>query len=139
MTNKRSRANGEGSIFPYRNGYAAYVWVTKPDGRRIRKYVYGKTRDVVYDKWIKLHVQAKAGPVATSVPTVGQYVTRWLAEVIEPNRAPLTHATYETFVRRYIIPGIGDRRIDRLTVRDVQTWLESDSENLPMLRHRGML
>ena len=25
------RANGEGSIFPYRNGYAAYVWVTKPD------------------------------------------------------------------------------------------------------------
>ncbi|MFI6128477.1 hypothetical protein [Micromonospora sp. NPDC051141] len=29
--------------FPYRNGFAAYVWVTKPDGRRTRKYVYGKT------------------------------------------------------------------------------------------------
>ena len=26
------RANGEGSIFPYRTGYAAYVWVTQPDG-----------------------------------------------------------------------------------------------------------
>jgi hypothetical protein len=28
----RARANGEGSIFPYRNGFAAYVWVSKPNG-----------------------------------------------------------------------------------------------------------
>ena len=26
----RTRANGEGSIFPYRNGFAAYVWVHHP-------------------------------------------------------------------------------------------------------------
>ena len=32
------RGNGEGSIYPYKNGYAAYVWVTKPDGKRARKY-----------------------------------------------------------------------------------------------------
>ncbi len=74
MTNKRTRANGEGSNFPYRNGYAAYVWVTKPDGTRTRKYVYGKTRDEVHDKWIRLHNQAKAGPVATKVPTVGDFL-----------------------------------------------------------------
>ena len=41
----RSRANGEGSIFPYRNGYAAYVWVRTPEGLRKKKWVYGKTRD----------------------------------------------------------------------------------------------
>lgn len=35
----RQRANREGSIFPYRNGYAAYVWVTRPDGQRQRKGV----------------------------------------------------------------------------------------------------
>ena len=35
MTAKRTRANGEGSIFPYRNGFAAYVWVDKPDLRRV--------------------------------------------------------------------------------------------------------
>lgn len=44
MTARRSRANGEGSLFPYRHGYAAYVWVPKPNGTRDRKYVYGKTR-----------------------------------------------------------------------------------------------
>ncbi|PWR13595.1 site-specific integrase [Micromonospora sicca] len=119
----RARANGEGSIFPYRNGFAAYVWVTKPDGRRTRKYVYGKTREAVHDKWIRLHQQAKQGPVATSVPMVGSFLTYWLSEIIEPNRAPLTYATYETFVRRYIAPGLGSKRLDRLQSRDVQSWI----------------
>jgi integrase len=123
MSAQRKRANGEGSIFPYRNGFAAYVWVTKPDGKRARKYVYGKTREDVHDKWIKLHSQAKAGPVATRVPTIGSYLTSWLADVVEPNRAPLTYATYETLARLYIIPGLGSLRLDRLQVRDVQTWL----------------
>jgi len=37
--------------------------------------------------------------------------------------APLTAATYETIVRLYIVPGLGAKRLDRLTVRDVQTWI----------------
>lgn len=36
------RGNGEGSIYPYKNGFAAYVWVDTPDGKRKRKYVYGR-------------------------------------------------------------------------------------------------
>lgn len=118
------RANGEGSIFPYRNGFAAYVWVTKPDGKRTRKYAYGKTRDEVHDKWVRLHQQAKAGPIATNVPTLASYMAYWLAEIVEPNLAPLTYATYETLSRLYIVPGLGGKRLDaRLAVRDVQTWL----------------
>ncbi len=31
------RGNGEGSIYPYRNGYAAYAWVTTLEGGRKRK------------------------------------------------------------------------------------------------------
>jgi hypothetical protein len=50
MSARRARANGENSIFTYRNGYAAYVWVTKPDGTRTRKWAYGKTREEVHDK-----------------------------------------------------------------------------------------
>ncbi|MEU6074911.1 site-specific integrase [Micromonospora sp. NPDC047074] len=119
----RARANGEGSIFPYRNGFAAYVWVTKPDGKRTRKYVYGQTREIVHDKWIKLHQQAKAGPVATRVPILRDYLTYWHREVVRPNLAPLTCATYETILRLYVIPGLGGKRLDRLQVRDVQTWI----------------
>src|SRR3954470_12086679 len=121
----RVRANGEGSIFPYRNGFAAYVWVTKPDGKRTRKYVYGQDRETVHDKWIRLHQQAKAGPVATRVPTLGAYLTYWHRDVVAPNLAPLTCATYETMIRLYLIPGLGEKRLDRLQVRDVQTWINA--------------
>ena len=91
------RRNGECSIFPYRNGYAAYAWVTTPDGERKRKWVYGKTHDEVHAKWIKLQSQAAEGPVSTSVPPVSQYMNYWLREVVEPNLAPKTYEKYETF------------------------------------------
>lgn len=123
MSGRRVRANGEGSIFPYRNGYAAYVWVTKPDGTRARKWIYGKTRPEVHEKWLKLHQRAQQGPMVTSAPTVGDYLDYWLREVIEPHRAPATFDNYERFVRLYIKPGLGMKRLDRLQVRDVQTWI----------------
>lgn len=118
------RANREGSIFPYRNGYAAYVWVTTPAGEPRRKWVYGKTREQVHGKWVKLQAEAHKGPVSTSLPTLGEYMSYWLREVVnEPNFAPLTIATYETLTRLYIVPGLGRKRLDKLTVRDVRTWL----------------
>jgi hypothetical protein len=99
--------------------------VTQPDGKRTRKYVYGKTRDIVHDKWINLHKQAKAGPVATRVPTGAEYLTYWHREVVRPNFAPLACATYETLIRLYLVPGLGGKRLDRLQVRDVQTWINA--------------
>lgn len=122
MTVKRTRPKGENSIYPYRNGFAAYVWITTPAGRRVRKYVYGKTREDVHRDWIALQAKARRGPIATKVPTVGQYLHRWLEEVVEPNLAPLTASTYETLVRLYLDPGLGHLRLDRLKVRDVQAW-----------------
>lgn len=119
----RHRANGEGSIYPHRNGYAAYAWITTPAGRRQRKYVYGKTREDVHGKWVALTRRAAQGPVLTKVPRISQYLERWLTETVAPNLAPLTHATYESHVRNYITPGIGEIRLDRLRVSDVQSWL----------------
>ena len=31
------RRNGEGSIYPVKDGYRGYVWCTRPDGARYRK------------------------------------------------------------------------------------------------------
>jgi hypothetical protein len=120
---KRSRANGEGSIYPFRNGFAAYAWVDKPDGKRGRKYVYGRTREEVHEKWIKLHHQARQGPMATKMPTVAEYIAYWLREVVKPNLAPGSYETYEGLCRRNIVPGVGHKRINKLSVQDVQTWL----------------
>ena len=122
---RRSRANGEGSIYPYRNGsWAGYVWVTTPDGARKRDYVYGQSREEVHVKWLKLHSAARSGPVVTRSQTVGEYLAYWLKEVvIEPDYAPQTVSIYEIFSRLYISPGLGNLRLDRLSVRQVRTWL----------------
>ncbi|MFJ2033546.1 tyrosine-type recombinase/integrase [Streptosporangium sp. NPDC087985] len=119
------RSNGEGSVFPYKDGWAGYVWVVTPEGKKTRKWAYGKTREETHEKWLKLHDLASKGPVPTKHPTLAAYLTRWLAEVIEPNREPTTYAGYEALVRLYMIPGLGKKRLDKLTVREVQTWLNT--------------
>ena len=121
----RGRANGEGSIFPYRNGYAAYVWVTTPAWERKRKYVYGKTREIVYGKWIELQAKAARAPVPTVTPTLETYLSSWLAEVIKPNRELATYDQHEILTRLYIVPSLGEMKVDRLRVRQVQTWLNN--------------
>ena len=117
------RRNGECSIFPYRGRYAAYAWVTTPDGERKRKWVYGKTHDEVHSKWIKLQNKAGQGPMPTTTPTVAGYLAYWLREVVEPNLAPKTTEKYQLLTRLYIVPGLGGKRLERLQVRDVRTWL----------------
>ena len=117
------RRNGECSIIPARNGYAAYAWVTTPDGERKRKWVYGKTHDEVHAKWITLQGQASQGPVPTNVPTVSHMPGLLPPRVVEPNLAPKTYERYEAFTRLHIVPYIGTRRLDKLQVRDIRQWL----------------
>jgi hypothetical protein len=105
------RASGEGSIYPYKNGFAAYVWVTTPDGDRKRKYVYGKTREETHEKWIKLHGEASKGPVQTRHRTVAAFLSYWLESIVKPNLAPLSYVSYEGSVRLYIVPHLGCKRL----------------------------
>jgi integrase len=117
------RGNSEGSIYRCSHGYGAYAWIDTPDGRRQRKYVYGKTREDVRERWLKLTVAARRGPVPASAPSLAEFLRRWLEETVKPTLAPTTAANYELFVRAYIVPDLGRKRIDRLAVRDVQSWL----------------
>ena len=122
---RRGRANGEGSIYPYKNGYAAYVWVTTSTGRKARKYIYGQDREKLYNEWVQLKAKAPKMPIPTSTPTVAEYLAYWLAEVIGPNREDNTYSHYELMSRLHVIPGVGKRRIDKLTVRETQAWLNT--------------
>jgi hypothetical protein len=92
-------------------------------GKGQRKYVYGRTRVTVHGRWVELTRKAARGPVVTKVPTVGQFLNRWLEDTVAPNLAPLTYATYESHVKNYMEPGLGVLRLDRLRVADIQAWL----------------
>jgi integrase len=123
------RRNGEGSIYPVKDshghvtGYRGYVWCTKPSGERYRKYVKGKTYEAAQRSWFKLRDQAGRGPVTADVPKLADFLSYWLKQIVEPNLAPKTHQTYELFVRLHIVPYLGHKRLDKITVRDVRQWL----------------
>lgn len=120
----RRRPNGEGSIFPYRNGYAAYVWVTTPAGERKRRWVYGKTREQVHEKYTEALHEAANGPMQTTTPTVEQYITyRLSCLAAEFDWSSQTIASYRRTARQHIIPALGNKRLDRLTISDVRRWI----------------
>ena len=117
------RHNGEGSIYPVKDGYRGYVWCTNPAGERYRKYVKGKTYAETQAAWLKLRDQASRGPVASDVPSLEKFLLYWLEEIVRPNLAPKTYETREMFCRLYIIPELGKKRLDRLQVKDIRQWL----------------
>lgn len=117
------RHNGEGSIYPVKNGYRGYVWCTNPAGERYRKYVKGKTYDDTQQAWLKLREQASRGPVASDAPSLERFLNYWLKEIVQPNLAPKTYQKYELFSRLHIIPHLGAKRLDKLQVQDIRQWL----------------
>lgn len=65
------------------------------------------------------------GTDAAMTPTLAVFMADWLQTVVRPNLAPTTVKNYEMFTRLYIEPDLGHRRLDKLTVRDVQTWVNA--------------
>lgn len=123
MSRNRARGNGEGSLYPVPGGWRGYAWVTSPDGIRNRKYVKAATYDEARNAWLKLRAKAETGPVASSVPKLDEFMSYWLREVVQPNLAPKTHERYEMFTRLYIRPNLGSKRLNKLSPRDVRSWL----------------
>ncbi|RNL83173.1 tyrosine-type recombinase/integrase [Halostreptopolyspora alba] len=120
------RGVGEGTIYRYRNGYAAQLWVTTPDGKRARKTVYGKDRETVHSKLVKLQAESAKRPIATSVPSLENYLDYWMREVvIEPDYSPVTVATYGQFVRYYLVPYLGKKKLDKLNAKNLREWVNT--------------
>ena len=80
------RANGEGSIYRRADGrWTAACYVLRPDGSRVRRSVYGKTRKDVADQLAVLIAKTKAGlPLAVESWTVERFAEHWLKHVVGP-------------------------------------------------------
>jgi hypothetical protein len=105
----KRRANGEGTITKRADGrYQAAPYVYRPDGTRVRKFVYGKTREEVSDKLVEMQSKTRQGiPAATSAMPFGDYLTYWLAAIAPDRLKPSTLNSYEGLTRLYIRPALG--------------------------------
>ncbi|MFE0087501.1 tyrosine recombinase XerC [Streptomyces sp. NPDC059016] len=122
---RRTRLNGEGTVTLRKDGrWEAAAYVPTSAGTLKRKRQYGRTRAEAYAKLVKMLEQANRGiPVADKSWTVGEYLRYWIEHVVAPRRRPKTVLAYESAVRLYLIPLIGNKRLERLAPKDVLALL----------------
>lgn len=118
-TKPRRRANGEGSIYPFRGGWRGAVTWTDHDGTRHRRVVSAKGKDEVRRRITAIQGDLDRGLTPPTKTTVGTFLTAWL-ETIRQRVRPSTWRGYETNVRVYLVPAVGRVELGRLSPSDVE-------------------
>ncbi len=121
----RRRANGEGTITLRKDGrYEVKAFVLTTAGRMERKSAYARSHDEARRKLTELLSQSDHGiPVASASWTVAQYLSYWLEHVVREERRPKTYQGYEGVVRLHLVPGLGKKRLDKLTASEVRAFI----------------
>jgi integrase len=122
----KRKANGEGTIFKRKDGrWSAQTYITMTDGTRKRVSVTKPEREAVKARLDEIMAQEKSKiPFAAEKWTVGAYLDYWLENVVPVRTRVNTALRYESAVRCHIKPTIGRKRLDALSVRDVQNAIE---------------
>jgi len=124
MKRRRTRANGEGSVYQRK---ADGIWVgalVLANGRR--KVIYGATRGKAVEKLseLKVSVATLGVPQTDERFTVESFFLAWLAEN-RPRLRPSSYRTYDSMVRIHIVPAFGSRKLTSLTTMQLERFLLS--------------
>ncbi|MFJ5657956.1 tyrosine-type recombinase/integrase [Streptomyces microflavus] len=122
----RTRANGDGTIYQRKDGrWEAAGYVLAPGNTRKRVRVYGTTRkDALAKLTEKIAASNRGLLVAAADSTVSAYLTYWLNGVAVHHLRENTHTRYAAAIRLHLNPGLGVKKLARLTTRDVRTFLD---------------
>jgi len=123
----RRRANGEGTIRLRKDGrWEATISIH--DGRR--KSYFGKTKQEALNKMRIGQRSVQDGlPIPSERLTLASFLERWLEDVVKPTLRPYTISSYSMLVNRHIGPGIGSTQLAKLTVPEVQRFLNQKLKN----------
>ncbi len=125
IPSRRVRANGDGTVYQRRDGrWEAAGYVLAPGNTRKRIRVYGTTRTEVLAKLTERIATSNRGvPAPSAQGSVSAYLTYWLEAVAIHQLRENTHTRYTTCVHQHLIPGLGEKKLAKLTAKDVRTWL----------------
>ena len=118
------RGRGEDAIYfaAAKNRYVGSVSLGYgPDGKRIRRKVFGKTKQEVRDRLKALHQELKAAVRSSSTYTVRQTVDDWLREGLD-GTSERTRTLYEGLLAP-VVEMIGARPLRDLSASDVRSAL----------------
>jgi integrase len=118
--------NGEGTIYQRASDgqfVTSVSFGTGADGKRKRTTLYGKTREEVAEKRTDLLTMRKNGLTPPKSITIEVVISQWL-EATQPTVRYKTYRTYEMLSRNHIIPGLGYRKLQELSIEDVRVFLQ---------------
>lgn len=112
------RPNGAGSIYLGKDGkwHGRVTVGVKDDGSPDRRHVQAATEREVVEKVNALITAHKTGALRKPgrVPTVAEWLTHWLNEIESRTARFKTMEKHRTAVTKYLIPGVGAHRLDRI-------------------------
>ncbi|MET8411770.1 tyrosine-type recombinase/integrase [Streptomyces sp. NPDC005195] len=123
---RRVRANGDGTVYQRKDGrWEAAGYVLAAGDTRKRIHVYGTTRKEALALLTEKVATSNRGIAAPSAQgSVAAFLTYWLETVAVHRLRENTHTRYTACVRLYVIPGLGRKKLAKLTAKDVRTWLD---------------
>jgi integrase len=129
MTGKRRRSHGEGSVFPYRDGYAAVLDLGWGQGKRSRKWVYGKTEREVLGKLADLRRRREKGQNLAAAPrTLGDWLDEWMQLKERDGTRPTTLRGYRKLIENHVRPALGKVALDKLTPTMIRRLLAEKTD-----------
>lgn len=117
--------HGQGGITRRADG-RLQVSITMPNGRRIARYV-GKDRDGrrqrrAAEALLRELVDARERELYPSGQTLAAYLRSWIAGLRDARPRTIEH--YRYVVESFVIPALGSHRLDRLSPRHVQAFID---------------
>lgn len=104
------RGRGEGSIYQREDGTwcATYSAGYAASGKRIRKTIFGNTKDEVAKKLTKVQATRLDGTfVEPSRTRLSVFLERWVEDAARPTIRSTTYASYKGIIKNHINPRIG--------------------------------
>lgn len=121
----KRRADGEGNVRQKRPNLweARIVAGHKKDGSPIYKYVSGRTQKEAYEKLRELITEYRNVELTEdSQITVEEWMQKWMDEYMLFSIREQTWKSYESVIRLYIIPNLGNKKVASLTTSTVQKF-----------------
>jgi integrase len=126
----RSRANGEGGISERKDGRVdVELTVHTPDGaRRLRTTKKNKTLARQWIAQMRRDYEEGSLDVDSESITYGEYLDRWIEDVVKGSVARHTYRDYEGKVRLHLKPALGRVKLKALTAAHLQRLYAQKAE-----------
>lgn len=127
----KRRGHGEGSIYRRKDGrWVGEVLLGWEDGKRQRKFVYGRTRREAAEKLRDVQRLVAAGlPVSSDRLTVADWLSTWQEHHVSKDLSPNTIEQYRSIVEKHLVPALGRIRLKSLTPAEVEAMLRRKADS----------